>query len=579
MPRLLIKKPMGTVMELPLGAGNYNLGRSADNDIVLEGSLISRRHGRIMKDGESYVISDLGSHNGIFINGQKIEQAALKDKDEIRIGNYILIYHEGAVAAAAPAVESVTVEEDYENVVANLTIVARAPAQPKEDTAIMRQMQKERRTLALLCDLSRALSTVYSLDDVSCQAIQILLETTQAERGAIFLLDGDNTLRPTMVCERGGTASSTVPVSISSTVSNRILSERKGIITADAAEDPRFAHGQSVVLRGLRSIACAPLVGKGGNLGILYLENNRSIGAFTHDDLELLCAVASQVGLSVENAKFFEELKRYNEELEQKVEERTAALRRVELKLWQAEKTASLSRLVAGVAHEINNPLGALKANLEVLMVMAARLATGENRTEKEANLLEQAVRITQESAAACARIISVVRSLRSFARLDESAFKMASVNESLSTTAQLLDPTARQRVEVVMSLGEVPPIPCFPAMLNEAFMNLLTNACQGIQGKGRIFIETRREDQEVVISIRDTGCAIPPEHHAKIFEFGFAAKGGRVAAGLGLAVAHSVINEHKGTIRLESAGDVGNTFTIRLPITLERSAASEVGA
>ena len=118
----------------------------------------------------------------------------------------MLIFYEGmASPAAAPSSQVVTVEEDYDHLVAQLTSVVRVPAQGLEDNVRMRQMQKERRTLALLCDLSRALSTVYSLEDVSRQAIQILLETTQAERGAIFLLEDDNaTLTPAMVCERDG---------------------------------------------------------------------------------------------------------------------------------------------------------------------------------------------------------------------------------------------------------------------------------------------------------------------------------------------------------------------------------------
>ncbi len=581
MPRLLIKKPLGTAVEMALSDELYSMGRAADNQIVLEGSLISRRHGQIKRDGEAFEISDLGSHNGIFVNGEKVQQARLKDRDEIRIGNYVMIFHEGEApitGVVSQAVETVTVEEDFDNLVSQLTTVARARAAPAVqtvDATLLRQMEKERRTLGLLCELSRALSTVYSLHDVSRKAIQILLQTTQAERGAVFLLeDGELSPQPAMVCEREGIPKSYGTVAVSSTVAQRILTERKGIITADAAEDPRFAHGQSVVLRGLRSIACAPLVGQGGNLGILYLENNRSIGAFAHDDLELLCAVASQVGLSVENAKIFDALKEANEDLEQKVDQRTTELRQSEMKRYQAEKIVSLSRLVAGVAHEINNPLGALKGNLEIMMVMAGRLATGEGRTEKELRLFEQLVKIAQESASASARIMSVVRSLRSFARLDEAEFKLANINDGLTAAVQLLDPSIRRRVEVVLQLGEVPQIPCYPALLNEAFMNLLNNACQAIKQQGQILIETRREDADVVVSIHDNGCGISREHLEKIFDPGFTTKGVGVGVGLGLPIAHNIIQEqHRGSIRIESEVGKGSTFTIHLPIALDRSA------
>ncbi len=575
MPSLVIKKPVGPEQQLPLAADGYSIGRAADNDIVLDGTMISRRHARISRDGGSFVIADLSSHNGILINGQKVEKATLEDHDQIQIGNYMLIYSQADVMSTETGpVDTVTVEEDYEGVVAGLTSYGTLkPVQAPDPAALLKQMEKERRTLALLCELSRALSALFTLDSVSRKAIQILLETTKAERGAIFLLQPDQTLLPTTVCDRdgGGAGPDAAPVSISSTVSQRILTERKGIITADAAVDPRFAHGQSVVLRGLRSIACAPLVGQAGNLGILYLENNRSIGAFTHDDLELLCAVASQVGLSVENAKFYEELKSANEELERKVEERTAALRQTEMKLYQTEKMASLSRLVAGVAHEVNNPLGALKGNMEVMMVMSGRLATAEDRPERERKLLDQMVRMTQESVNACTRIITVMRSLKSFARLDESEFKMANINEGLAAAAKLLDPEMRRRVEVSLSLGELPAIPCYPALLNEAFMNLLTNSCQSIPQTGRVSVETRRDGEEVVVQIRDTGAGMSPEHLDRIFDAKFVTtQGGRVGAGLGLPIAFSVIQQHRGTIRVTSEIGEGSMYIVRLPVAFE---------
>jgi signal transduction histidine kinase len=575
MPRLVIKKPLGPATEMPLSLDAYSLGRATDNHIVLEGSLISRRHGHLRREGAGFRIADTGSHNGIYVNGLKIEEAELKDADEIRIGNYLLTYRtdDGRPQVTGP-VETVTVEADYDRVVSELTMVSRRPVTPSPQTDIRLESERERRTLPLLYELSRALSTVRSIDEVSRKALELLFETTQAERAAVFLMESpESPPLPRVVLERGNARALPGPVTISSTVAQRILTERKGIITADAKDDPRFAAGMSVVMSGLRSIACAPLIGQGGTLGILYMENNRSIGAFSQDDLELLCAVASQLALSAENARFFEALQQANEALEAKVEERTAELRESELKRYQAEKMASLSRLVAGVAHEINNPLGALKGNLEIVTVLTGRLATAEGRTPKEVQLLEQLAKLGHESAAACGRILGVVRSLRSFARLDEAGFKMANVNEGLEAAVRLLDPATRQRVEVVVNLGEIPPIPCFPALLNEAFMNLLFNACQAIKQKGQVFLSTRREGEEVVVEFRDTGAGIPREHLSKIFEPGFTTKGVGVGVGLGLPIVHRVVEEHRGTIHVASEPGQGSTFTVRLPIALDKQA------
>ena len=549
---------------MPLVATRYSLGRAADNDIVLSGAGVSRHHGILRREGESFLISDLSSHNGVFVNGLKIEETALKDKDQIRIGHYLIVYDEAA-GRTVSSISEITVEEDYDQLLAELTSgVRNIPLRAGDRLPLW---EEERRRLGLLCDLSRALSTVHTLEEVAREAIQILLEVTKAERGAIFLLQEDESLLPALVSERSGLDDTLGPVVLSSTVAKRILSERKGVITADAGIDPRFAHGESVVLHGLRSIACAPLVGKGGNLGILYLENNHTIGAFTQDDLKLLCAVASQIALSVENAKLFEALKRANEELEQQILERTAALRQTELKLYRSEKIASLSRLVAGVAHEINSPLGALKSSLELLTVMLGRLATTPGRAPDETKMLHHLVRITHECVSASTRIMGVVRALSSYSRLEESSFKVANINDGLSAVVKLLDPSIRRQVKVVLDLGDVPSIPCHPAMLNEAFMNMLVNACQAIPGEGQVVIETRQDGWDVVVSMRDTGGGIAKEHLDKIFDPGFTTKGVGVGVGLGLALVYSVIQEHQGTIQVASEIDQGTTFTIRLPI------------
>lgn len=568
MPILIIKGPLGETVEIPLTKSRYSIGRSADNDVVLEGPEVSRYHAVLRKDQDTYFIKDLGSQNGIYINRREVRQESLKDNDLIRIGNHELRYGElSAIEIASPS-ETHTVEKDYDTLVRQLSSTSIATPTPAEASIRASQIHRERLTLGLLFDLSQSMSGLYSIEEVSLKALDVLLQATRADRVAIFLLEeASDRARPFLVSQRDPRAERSDGVSISSTVVKRVLHDRKAIVSFHAAEDPRFASAQSVMQRGLRSFACAPLVGKGGNLGILYMENNRLVGAFTNEDLELLCAVAAQLGLSVENARFFEALRQMNEELERKVEERTAQLRESELKLYRAEKIASLSRLVAGVAHEINNPLGALKSNLELVHDLARRAPEPAASKEAVGCPVEMLQQLTQDSVAACARIVNVVRALRTFARLDESEFKPADLNEGLRISVQLLEPTLLDRIEVKLNLGNIPQIPCYPALLNEAFMNLLNNACQAIPDTGQVVIESRQEGRQVVISIQDTGAGIPPEHLANIFDPGFTTKGVRVGIGMGLAIAYSVIKEHQGDIQVASQPGQGATFTIRLPI------------
>jgi signal transduction histidine kinase len=569
MTRLCVRRQNGQTTDLDLTAATYTIGRSNENDVVLEGGRVSRHHGKLQREGEGYLLFDLDSHNGTFVNGLRINQPLkLKPGDEISIGPHALFYGSPAEPVTVPGPVTVSLEKDYAVLLSEATSCLLAAKPAGLDTRPDEEPQKEQRTLRLLFDLSHALSSLYSVSEVSEKALDILLETTRAERGAIFLLDERGSLNLATVRVRDAPPGAPPPVvELSSTIADRILKERKGILTADAATDDRFAHGYSVVVRQLRSLACAPLLGKSGDLGILYLENNQSIGAFTHGDLSLLCAVASQIGLAIENARFFDALRRTNEELEQIVEERTSALRETQLKLFQSEKMAALSRLVAGVAHEINNPLGALKSNLELLTQMSDRASNGTGVRGEDTAMFRDMASLGQTSLLACARIMAVVRALTSFVRLDEAEFKRASLNQSVQTVLQLMDPSVRRGATIKTSLGDLPEIPCYPALLNQALTHLIENSCQAIGQSGEVMIETLQDGDHVLLRIRDTGRGIAKEHLPRIFEPGFTTKGVGVGVGMGLAVVRRIIQEHRGTIAVESEPDRGCLVTVRLPL------------
>ena len=569
MPRLIIRYPSGKEDGLLLSELEYSLGRALDNNIVLEDPDVSRHHCVLKRQGDSYRIEDLQSHNGTYLNSKRIDRAALTDNDLLQIGHHLLSYRTAESSAPeTPLSGTPGIEENYDQLMSQLTSPSRSAGETHDGSDSRGQHEKEHKTLRLLLDLGSAFSSGHSVEEVCRMVTRVLLKSTEAERAAIFLLNEDGKIfSPITDGESSGTADRSAPIALSNTIAERILSERKGIITSDAVADERFAHGKSVVASGLHSVACAPMLGKSGNLGILYMENKTTVGAFTHEDLQLLCAVASQIALAVENARFFEKLQSTNENLERLVQQRTAALAEAQMKLYQAEKIASLSRLAAGVAHEINNPLGALKSNLDLLTGSFTQLAASPGKSGEEAEKFQDLADLGRASAAACSRIVSVVRSLVSFARLDEAEFKFADVNEGIKTTVQLLHPALTRHIQIELQLGEIPPVPCYPALLNEAFMNLLVNACQAIRESGRILVETRREADSAVITIRDNGRGIPREHLDAIFDPGFTTKGVGVGVGLGLPVVYSVIQEHWGSVSVESTIGIGSTFTLRLPL------------
>ena len=289
-------------------------------------------------------------------------------------------------------------------------------------------------------------------------------------------------------------------------------------------------------------------------------------------------------------ARAHDRLEEANRTLELRVEERTADLatknvdleramvdlRNTQQQLVMREKMASLGDLVAGVAHEVNTPIGAVNSSADVANRCIEKLkgVIGQSTAAEELRAnppYQQAIQILKDNAglirSAGERIATIVRSLRSFARLDEAEYQSADIHVGLDSTLDLVNHQFRNRIEIDKNYGDLPMIDCFPNKLNQVFMNLLINGSQAIEGKGTISISTKQVDDEAVIRIADTGKGISPENLEKIFDPGFTTKGVGIGTGLGLAISYTIIEDHKGSIKAESELGRGTTFTIRLPV------------
>lgn len=270
------------------------------------------------------------------------------------------------------------------------------------------------------------------------------------------------------------------------------------------------------------------------------------------------------------------ELESYSQTLEQRVETRTQELRQKQAQLVQAGKMASLGQLVAGVAHEINNPIGAVNASADVASRCVDRLQTLVAEAESvgdhaRAATLRKTVKILRQNVGLIAdgggRIAAVVRSLRDFARLDEAEFHVADIHQGLDSVLDLLNHEVEGRVAVVREYGKIPSIDCYPRKLNQIFMNLLLNAAESIDGSGTITITTVCDDESVIVRIADTGHGIADEHLDRIFDPGFTTKGVGVGVGLGLAISFNIAREHQGSLEVQSQHDKGTVFTLTVPI------------
>ncbi|NKB72247.1 MAG: histidine kinase [Candidatus Latescibacteria bacterium] len=272
--------------------------------------------------------------------------------------------------------------------------------------------------------------------------------------------------------------------------------------------------------------------------------------------------------LEESNAK----LQEYSQTLEQKVAERTRALEEAQNQLIMKEKMASLGNLVAGVAHEVNNPIGAISSAADIIRRCVEKiqnlLQTGQTLEEVKSNTqMGRSFKVLEDNnnltATASARIARIVKNLKSFARLDESEFLKANIHAGLDSTLNLISHELENRITVIRQYGTIPEIYCYPNELNQVFMNVLTNAAQAIEQNGQIIIDTSLENDKVMVKISDTGIGIPQEDKDQIFNPGFTGKGVGVGTGLGLSISYNIIQKHQGEIQVESEVGKGTTLSI----------------
>jgi len=251
-------------------------------------------------------------------------------------------------------------------------------------------------------------------------------------------------------------------------------------------------------------------------------------------------------------------------------------LRSTQEQLVLKEKMASLGKLVAGIAHEINSPIGAVNSSADVSNRCVDRIdeTVRQARTLEEIRqsgqlrkfmtLLRENIEVVKTGGA---RVSTLVGSLRNFARLDEAEIQRVDIHDGIESSLTLLGSAWKNRIEVSKKYGPLPELECYPAELNQAFMNILKNATEAIDDSGTISITTHVKDDQAVVSISDTGRGLAADRLEHIFDVGFSVGESRVKMGSGLSAAYGIVQKHDGKIAIESELGVGTTVTIRLPV------------
>jgi len=231
---------------------------------------------------------------------------------------------------------------------------------------------------------------------------------------------------------------------------------------------------------------------------------------------------------------------------------------------------ASLGELVAGIAHEINNPLAFILAHQATVQRVLDQIGADDVTTDKARGYIAKAQDRATAMGAGLKRIRDLVLNLRQFSRLDEGGFQLVDIFEAIDTVLTLLRPKLGDRISVGRHYDGPPTLWCSPALLNQVVMNIVSNAADAIQGTGRIDITVTTEGTDYIILIEDSGPGVPDAVQERVFEPFFTTKPIGSGTGLGLAIAYSVVKAHQGAITIGRSAAGGASFKIAVPLTHE---------
>ncbi len=452
--------------------------------------------------------------------------------------------------------------------------------------------------LATLMKASRTLSEDISLEGAIANLMQVARENAGAETVALMLFQEEVLMLRALV--RGEDAPQVEPVRVEESnavpmsIINKVKRSLEALVLDNACNETAFAGEPYIQKHQPKSILCLPLIARGQLIGILYLENNRVAGAFTRDRLEVLNLLCSQAAISIENARLYE-----------KSQQALSNLQQAQLQLIQSEKMSALGNLVAGVAHEINNPVGFIAGNLEptldyvqelfgLIELYQRKMPTRDAEIEAEIERMElefirddllEMISAMQEGTE---RLAHISTSLRTFSRTDKEHKVAFQLQDGIESTLLILKHRLkankeRPEIKIERNYEELPPVNCYPGQLNQVFMNLLANAIdamdEGNAGRrleeikahpNRISIKTSLEGERAFIIIADNGTGMPEAVKERIFEQGFTTKAVGKGTGLGMAIAYQIVVEkHGGTLSCTSSVGRGTEFAIALPLPI----------
>jgi signal transduction histidine kinase/pSer/pThr/pTyr-binding forkhead associated (FHA) protein len=534
------------------------IGRHPSNSIVIPLDSISRFHSKIIQRGSYFIVKDLNSSNGCFVNGDRVEEMMLHHRDRVTFGEIefefrsdsasstrgessfadtssadAVEFHDDSQSLQKPRTQHVIAQQDMHALKDKSSFTLEAVSSQKDQKKLVR-LTERLRVMYALSELLRV-SEHRALDKLVDEVLDLVFSAVPADRGVILTRFSPGTKNLEITSVRYKDAPITPQkVSISSTILNQVTKEKVAILSSNVATDNRFDASDSIIASAISSVICVPMIQMDDVVGVFYLETRDSNRNFTHEDLEFVSMIANELGLTLEN-------------------------RRMRVEAAHKERLAAVGETVAGISHNAKNILLLMKGGSQLV----------------DKGLDKDNIKTVKESWAIVKRgidkISTLVQDMLEYSSNKKPMLQPVEINELVMEIAEdienrLVAAGVTLELDLEENLGSYM---IDKTGIQRTLDNMIVNSLEAFKGdqKGHITITTSRRtsDGALRLTIRDNGSGIPKHIQEKIFMPFFTTKGS-TGTGLGLPMCKKVVEDNGGTLELESTEGVGTLFTITIP-------------
>lgn len=547
------------------------IGRDPGNQFTLHDNEVSRRHAEIRLIEGSRTIIDLGSANGLYLNGRRLKEYQLQSGDQIQIGKTLLLYTAPSGNCADQlSSQSVRVEiRSDEQVDETSQIVHSMRPDPfGAESSLWQEAAHEH--LRMMYHTTLVISQTLDIDRLLHRIMDLIFEWVQVDRGCVMLFDAEGTHLVPRVSRTRNPGPDPPSLSISKTILDYVFRHKEGVLTSDAGRDARWDAAASIVQMGVREAICVPMQGRYGLVGAIYIDTSspgliptlenpispRETRRLSQNHLKLMVAIAHQAALAVEDTRYYRGMV-------------------------QAERLAAVGQTVAVLSHHIKNILQGIRGGSYLIEM---------GLTDHDETLISKGWRIVEKNQN---KISDLVLDMLTFSKEREPALAKDDINRIISDVVELMQGRSDEfELEITWKPEcEIPSFLFDAEQMHRAITNLVTNAIDAVKYReieenhcesiaenvknrdpvGRVSIRSEHDsaNELVLITVEDNGNGIHPDERAEIFRPFTSKKKGR-GTGLGLAVTQKIVHEHKGRIRVENSKTGGAKFLIELPIPPE---------